>query len=266
MNNLTSKLALISVLCGFWGLTACQTPELGQKDPEKATKVRTQLAAEYLKSGDLDSAKRALDQALESNSRDSQANMMMGVLLQQEGSPLNLEKAETYFKRAISADPKNAQARNNYGTYLYQLGRYNDAIEQFKIAGATLGYDQRFRALENMGRIYLKTGDVVNAEKTFKQALQANRDSYISMLELAEIFYLNQQFPAATQMYEHFVRGVGQKNQSARALWIGIRTARANGDRLGMQVLVNQLRALFPESQEYQRYLQLQYSTEAVWK
>ena len=124
----------------------------------------------------------------------------------------------------------------------------------------------RFRALENMGRIYLKLGDTANAEKSFKQALQANRDSYISMLELAEIFYLNQQFPAATQMYQQFVRGVGQKNQGARALWIGIRTARAGGDQLGMQVLVNQLRALFPESQEYQRYLQLQYSTEAVWK
>ncbi len=45
----------------------------------------------------------------------------------------------------------------------------------------------------------------------FKQALQANRDSYVSMLELSEIFYLNQQFPAATQMYEQFVRAVGQK-------------------------------------------------------
>jgi len=107
---------------------------------------------------------------------------------------------------------------------------------------------------------------LTHAEKSFNQGLQANRDSYISMLELAEIFYLNQQFPAASKMYEQFVRVVGQKNQSARALWIGIRTARANGDQLGMQVLVNQLRALFPESQEYQRYLQLQYSTEAVWK
>ena len=266
MRNLTSKFALISTVCVSLVLVACQTPDLGQKDPEKATKVRTQLAVEYLRTGDLDAAKRALDQALETTPRDSQANMMMGVLLQQEGSKLNLEKADHYFKRAISADPKNAQARNNYGTYLYQLERYNDAIEQFQSAGATLGYDQRFRALENMGRIYLKLGDTANAEKSFKQALQANRDSYISMLELAEIFYLNQQFPAATQMYQQFVRGVGQKNQGARALWIGIRTARAGGDQLGMQVLVNQLRALFPESQEYQRYLQLQYSTEAVWK
>ncbi|KAA5648827.1 tetratricopeptide repeat protein, partial [Klebsiella pneumoniae] len=148
----------------------------------------------------------------------------------------NLEKAEHYFKRAISSEPDNAQARNNYGTYLYQMERYNDAIEQFRIAGATLGYDQRYQALENLGRIYLKLGDIASAEKTFKQALLANRDSYISMLELAEIFYLQQQIPAATQMYEQYVRTVGQKNQGARALWIGLRVARANADKMGMQV------------------------------
>lgn len=264
----TYKLAFITTICmSAIFITACQTPTtMVKKDPEKAVKVRTQLAAEYIKSGDLDSAKRTLDQALEMNSRDSAANMMMGILLQQEGSKVSMDKAEAYFKRAISADPKNAQARNNYGTYLYQIERYNDAIEQLNVAATTLGYDQRYKAFENVGRIYLKLGDMANAEKSFKQALQVNRDSYISMLELSEIFYLKQQTAAATQLYEQFVRGVGQKNQGARALWIGIRNARANSDTMGMQVLVNQLRALFPESPEYQRYLQLQYSTEAVWK
>ena len=262
------KLAFITTICmSAIFITACQTPTtMVKKDPEKAVKVRTQLAAEYIKSGDLDSAKRTLDQALEMNSRNSAANMMMGILLQQEGSKVSMDKAEAYFKRAISADPKNAQARNNYGTYLYQIERYNDAIEQLNVAATTLGYDQRYKAFENVGRIYLKLGDMANAEKSFKQALQVNRDSYISMLELSEIFYLKQQTAAATQLYEQFVRGVGQKNQGARALWIGIRNARANSDTMGMQVLVNQLRALFPESPEYQRYLQLQYSTEAVWK
>lgn len=262
------KLAFITTICmSAIFITACQTPTtMVKKDPEKAVKVRTQLAAEYIKSGDLDSAKRTLDQALEMNSRDSAANMMMGILLQQEGSKVSMDKADAYFKRAISADPQNAQARNNYGTYLYQIERYNDAIEQLNVAATTLGYDQRYKAFENVGRIYLKLGDMTNAEKSFKQALQVNRDSYISMLELSEIFYLKQQTAAATQLYEQFVRGVGQKNQGARALWIGIRNARANSDTMGMQALVNQLRALFPESPEYQRYLQLQYSTEAVWK
>lgn len=254
-----------TVVLSVCSLTACQTTS-STKNPEKAVQVRSQLAAEYIRNGDLDAAKRSLDQALKINSRDANANMMMGILLQQEGSKLNMEKADAYFKRAISAEPNNAQARNNYGTYLYQMQRYNEAIEQFARAGATLGYDQRFQALENLGRIYVIIGDVANAEKSFKQALQANRNATISMLELSEIFYLQQNNRDASQLYEQYVRNVGQKNQGARALWLGIRIARANADQLGMQVLVNQLRALFPESLEYQRYLQLQYSTEAVWK
>ncbi|WP_042874476.1 type IV pilus biogenesis/stability protein PilW [Acinetobacter haemolyticus] len=266
MNTTRLKTTIaITVVLIAGGLTACQsTPST--KDPEKAVQVRTQLAAEYIRTRDLDSAKRSLDQALKLNSRDANANMMMGILLQQEGSKLNMEKADAYFKRAISSEPDNAQARNNYGTYLYQMQRYNEAIEQFTRAGATLGYDQRFQSLENLGRIYLLLGDVTNAEKSFKQALQANRNATISMLELSEIFYLQQNNRDASQLYEQYVRSVGQRNQGARALWIGIRIARANADQLGMQVLVNQLRALFPDSPEYQRYLQLQYSTEAVWK
>lgn len=267
MNNkrLKKQFFLSSFVIVALGITACQTNSL-PKDPEKAVKIRSQLAAEYIRSGDLDAAKRSLDQALEIDPRDATSNMMMGVLLQQEGSQPNLEKADGFFKRAISSEPNNAQARNNYGTYLYQMQRYNEAIEQLTIAGATLGYEQRFKALENLGRVYLKLGDVASAEKTFKQALMVNRDSYISMLELAEIFYLRQQIPEASKLYEQYVRVVGQKNQGARALWIGLRVARSNGDKLGMQVLVNQLRALFPDSPEYKRYLNLQYSTEAVWK
>lgn len=261
--------AVVAIGLSVWSMVGCQSSKTGtivKKDPEKAVKVRTQMAAEYIRAGDLDAAKRALDQALKADSRDSTANMMMGVLLQQEGSAENMAKAERYFSRAISVDAKNAQARNNYGTYLYQLKRYDDAIQQFTIAGTTLGYDQRYRSLENLGKIYILQGDQVNAEKAFKQALQANRDSYVSMLELAQIFYLQQKNAAARQLYEQYARLVGQKNQSAYALWIGLRVARANGDNMGMQVFANQMRALYPESQEYQRYLQLQYTTEAVWK
>ncbi|WP_338362510.1 hypothetical protein, partial [Enterococcus faecium] len=72
----------------------------------------------------------------------------------------------------------------------------------FRISGATLGYDQRYQAVDIRGRIYLKLGYIASAEKTFKQALLADRDSYMSMFELAEIFYLQQQIPAATQRYE----------------------------------------------------------------
>ena len=55
MKKLTYKFTFVSALCAsVLALTACQTPEIGKKDPEKAVKIRTQLAVEHLKAGDLD--------------------------------------------------------------------------------------------------------------------------------------------------------------------------------------------------------------------
>ena len=267
-SNLKYVFALL-VLVSTGLVVGCQTVSnspLKKPNPEKAVHVRTQLAAEYIRHGEFDTAKRELDTALRIDPRDAHANMMMGILLQNEGSQTNVAKAERYFKIAVSADPKNAQIRNNYGTYLYQTDRYNDALEQFEIAGSTLGYDQRYTALENKGRTYAKLGDLNNAEIAFEQALRVNRSAYVSMIELAEINYLRNSIPAATKLYQQAVNLVGEKNLNARALWVGIRLARANRNPLEMQVLVNQLRALYPDSLEYQRYLQLQYSTEVVWK
>ncbi len=263
------KFASITTVClSVILFSGCQSTDSrsGLKDPQKALEVRTKMAAEFIRSGDVDSAKRTLDQALEANPRHALANMMMGVLLQTEGSDASLAQADRYFKRAVASEPKNAQIRNNYATYLYQLKRYPEAIENLTIAGSTLGYDSRFRALENLATIYNEQGDTVNAEKVYRQALQANRDSVVSMIGLAEIHYLRQELSNAQAYYDQAVRLVGQNNLNARALWVGIRLARAQGDTTDMQVIVNQLRALFPSSPEYQRYLQLQYSTEAVWK
>lgn len=265
-----TQFAPIAVLVSTLFVLGCQTTgtnsKLGEKDPAKAVQLRTQIAAEYIRSGDLDRAKQELDQALKINSRSAEANLMMGVLLQQEGSPINIKSAEDYFKRAISLNPKQAQARNNYGTYLFQQTRYAEAIEQFSVAGTTLGYEQRATALENLGRTYLMLNDDVKAEQAFTQALQANRNSVIARLELSELLYYQQSYTLAGQMYEDYIRYTGQTNQGARALWIGLRLARARNDDIGMRVLVNQLRAQFPDSTEYQRYLQLQNSPEAVWK
>ena len=85
MKKPVSKLYLALTLgVSVWYLVGCQTVNT-KGDPSKAVQVRTQLAAEYIKSNDYDAAKRTLDQALDIDSRDASANMMMGVLLQREG-------------------------------------------------------------------------------------------------------------------------------------------------------------------------------------
>ncbi len=248
-------------------LTGCQTSSRTLKtNPKAAVATRTALAAEYIRSGDLDAAKRNLDEALSTDSKSIEANNMMGVLLQQEGSASNMLLAETYFKRAVAIDPTYAQARNNYGVYLNGRKRYNEAIVQLKVAGATLGYDGRGAALENLGRTYVQVNDLVNAEKTFRQALQANRDSLIAKLELAEIFLQKNQLRDASGIYNDYLRNIGNQQQGARSLWLGIRIARTERDNIRMNNFINQLSAQYPNSTEYQKYLQLQKNPEAVWK
>lgn len=259
-------LAIHCTLITAFLLQGCQTTDQTKVDPRKSAEVRTQIAAEYIRTGELDAAKRSLDEALAKDRYDPLAHMMMGVLLQQEGSPVNLAKADGYFKRAISLNNTDAQIRNNYGRYLYQMGRYTDAAKELSIAGTTLGYNQRALALENLGQTYLKLNNVPDAEKAFLNAIQVNPNSAVALYELSVLNLQKGNHPLASQLYQNFIKVVGVSNQSAPALWTGIRIARANNDNINMQVLVNQLRALYPDSQEYRNYLQLQYKTEAVWK
>lgn len=272
---LKKSMLSLALVVSLLSLTACQTTTVVgasgfnelKKDPEKAIQTRTQLAAEYIRSGDLDAAKRSLDQALDINSRDALANMMMGILLQTEGSAINMAKAEQYYRTAVNADSKNAQIRSNYGTYLFLNKKYNAAIENLKIAGSTLGYEQRATALENLGMVYLAVNDYTNAEQAFKQSIQADRTGSPRVyIELAEIFYLKKDFNNAAAAYEQFTRMIAQAQQDSRSLWIGLRIARAFNDATKAQILANQMRALYPDSAEYQRYLQLKNSSEVVWK
>lgn len=245
---------------GMIGCTSTSTNEskLGAKDPKKTVEIRTKIAAEYIRTNQLDRAKQELDAALRINSHSAEANAMMGVLLQQEGSPENLAKAESYFKRALSTDKDNAQIRNNYGTYLFQLKRYTEAAEQFKIAGTTLGYEARYNSLENLGRTYLQLNDVAHAQQAFYQALDVNSGASGAKIGLAGIFFNQKKYDDASKFYEQYVLQVGQANQGLESLWLGIRLAKINNDQLGMKVLGNQLRAQYPESAEYKQYLKLQ--------
>lgn len=255
-------IALSQLLAGC--ITTGPTPL--KSDPKAAVATRTALAGQYIRSGDLDAAQRSLEMALDIDSRSAEANNMMGVLLQQEGSPTNLVKAETYFKRAISIDGGFAQARNNYGVFLNGRKRYKEAIEEFTIAGSTLGYEGRAAALENLGRTYLSLNDTTGAEQAFKQALQANRDSVVARIELAEIFLARNKVQDASALYNDYLISLSGQKQGARSLWLGIRIARAERDTIRMKTFINQLGSDYPTSAEYQHYLQLQKTPEAVWK
>lgn len=97
------------------------------------------------------------------------------------------------------------KARNNYGVYLSQLGRYDEAMHQFEIAGAALGYEGRIKALENLGLTALKRGDYALATETFVRILERDRNNLVAHLELIDLLISNNQLVQAENLYKEML-------------------------------------------------------------
>ena len=235
-------------------------------DQQEIARVRTSLAAQYIRENQLDAAQRQLEKAFAADSRYAPAYDMMGVLLQQEGSRLNLEKADQYFKKAITLDKDFDQAHNNYGVYLSQMKRYKEAAAQFEIAGASLGYEGRIGALENLGRTYLQLNDHPAAAKAFLRALDGNRNSLIAHFELVDLLLEQQRVQQAQRLYDETLLLVKGQVISPRLLLQGIKLAAAQNNIATRQQLAQQLLSAYPLSDEAKQLKTWLNNPEAPWK
>ena len=278
------KRAVLSAVFGVLVLSGCQTTPtndlLGNSpyqtstrasndrnlDQQEIARVRTSLAAQYIRKNELDTAQQQLEKAFAADSRYAPAYDMMGVLLQQEGSRINLAKADEYFKKAIALDKDFVQAHNNYGVYLSQTKRYREAAEQFEIAGATLGYEGRIGALENLGRTYLQLGDNSAASKAFLRALDGNRNSIIAHIELVDLLLQQQRVPQAQRLYDETLILVQGQGVSPRLLLQGIKLAAAQNNITTRQQLAQQLLSAYPLSDEAKQLKTWLNNPEAPWK
>ncbi|MGM8885612.1 type IV pilus biogenesis/stability protein PilW [Psychrobacter sp. 1U2] len=235
-------------------------------DKQEIARVRTSLAAQYIRKNELDAAQRQLEKAFAANSRYAPAYDMMGVLLQQEGSRLNLEKADEYFKKAIALDADFEQARNNYGVYLSQMKRYSEAAQQFEIAGAALGYEGRISALENLGRTYLQLNNSAAAAKAFLRALDGNRNSLVAHIELVDLLLAQNRVQQAQRLYNETLILVQGQGVSPRLLLQGVKLAKAQGDNNQRQQLSRQLLSAYPLSDEAKQLKTWLNNPEAPWQ
>lgn len=218
--------------------------------PTEVARVRTTIASELIRDHKLDDAKRQLELAFSADPSYAPAYDMMGILLQQEGSKINLQKADGFFQKAISLDPNFIQARNNYGVYLAQQNRHQEAIKQFEIAGSTLGYEGRASALENLGRTALRLNDEALAVQSFTKALNADRYSVVARSEMVDILLKQGKINEANKLHNDLMQLLGDKNLDPRTLVQGIRLANTLGNKTQQQKLVQQLFDLHPLSHE----------------
>jgi type IV pilus assembly protein PilF len=240
------------VLCSL--LSGCVTEYVSGKkknvDKSKSLELHVEMAQGYIEKGNRDSARHHLKKAFEIDSSSALATGAMAKLFELEGEP---KLAEEQFKLALKRDAKFTQAHNNYGIFLFNQKRYEEAYTEFEKAAADLEYPNRAQALTNVGRVAVKLGNNTRAQAAFTHATILDRNNPEAYIELADIYLQKQEYAEAKKYLDRFVT-IGQ--QSARSLMLGIRLERVFGNKDKEATLALYLKNIYPYSKEYLEYKQ----------
>jgi len=228
-------------------VSGCVTESTGgpQVAPaENRVQAQIDLARGYLEQGNMERARTSLNKALEIDSRSVEAYVLLGVV---NSAERDWGVAEKHFKTALSIDSRNAMALNNYGSFLYSRGRYDEAVRYLRLLVQDTGYRARSQAYENLGLAELKVNERAAARESFKRALQLSFSHPQSNLELAALAYEDGQVAQAASYYDAF-RSMAP--QTARSLCLGMKISQNQGDSDRMASYALALNNLFPDAPE----------------
>lgn len=253
--HLTSRAAgrLFAVMCLLSILAGCvQTgdvqPMRTGEGREQAKQAYIALGKGYLQEGLTGQAKTPLQNALKIDPADAEAHEVLALVFQYEMEP---ELAEKHFRRALASE-RTARILNNYGSFLFEEGAYEKAMEVYQEASQDTMYPRRSWVFENMGLTALQLDDKKQAMHYFERALRMDSTQQRSLLEMGLLSYEVRDYPAARHYYEAYTQ---LAEHNARSLLLGTRVANVYQNRDEAASLGLRLRQLYPVSPEYKTYL-----------
>ncbi|MFC3609091.1 type IV pilus biogenesis/stability protein PilW [Stutzerimonas tarimensis] len=244
------RLALPLLLCFLAGCVSSgkidptRTPE-GRNDARDAF---VQLGIGYLQQGETARAKQPLGRALELDPRSADAHAALALVFQAEMEP---ELADRHFRSAL-AQSRDARILNNYGSFLFEQGRFKDAYERFQQAAEDTMYVERSRVFENLGLTAQRLGMRDQSQAHFNRALRLDSRRPAALLELASMAYEDREYVPARRYYENYI---AMAPHTPRSLLLGIRLAEVFDEVDRGASFALQLRRLYPASAEYKTYL-----------
>jgi type IV pilus assembly protein PilF len=235
-------------------LAGCVTT--GNVDPMKTGKGReeardayVQLGIGYLQQGETERAKVPLKKALELDSSNADAHAALALVFQIEMEP---KLADEHFRKAISQRRDDARLLNNYGSFLFEQKRYQEAMERYTQAAQDNLYPERSRIFENLGLTALQLQQREQAKAYFERSLRLNSRQPRALMEMALLSFEDKQFVPARSYYESYLL---LAPHDARSLLLGVRLAKVFEERDNAASLGLQLKRLYPGTPEYQQYL-----------
>jgi Tfp pilus assembly protein PilF len=148
-----------------------------QKDASQSWRYWVQRANHLIKNGRYAEAKDLLEQAVKSLPGSAMMLRESANLAAAQGQG---EEAAQLFERAVSLEPEEEITHLEYGQFLFNRGKYEQAEKQLQLAillGGQGGPSRWAASHVLLGKNYLAQGRVEDAARAFAVALAANGDN-----------------------------------------------------------------------------------------
>lgn len=237
--------AAILLLCAtLAGCASSAEREAEQEKLNKRAETHVLLGSGYMRRGQLDVAKQELDKAYDLAPGNSQVNNMMALLQWRLNNP---DEAARHFRKAVNAEPPNPEACNNYGVFLCEHGKIDEALAWFQKAAANAFYRTPEEANLNAGVCLMKKPAPAAAEKYFREALRINPKMPGALYQMARINLDSGRALTARAFIERYFHAAEDTPES---LLLAVKIERALHNKDAEASYALRLRGKFPTSPE----------------
>ena len=245
------KITLICLIIITLGLAGCDQTTGGMEQSFKPSvgtndiaEINLKLGIAYLKRGEYEKSLTKLQKAQAADPRYPPIYNTLGVLHQQLGDKVTAEK---YFRQALSLNSSDASTLNNYGQFLCQEARYDEAEETFLKAARNPLYSTPEIALSNAGTCAVAQSRLDAAETHFRNALEKNPRVAVALIQMSQISYETASYMSARAYLQRYIE---ISPHTAKSLWLGIRIERVLGDKNILSSYILLLKNKFSDSEE----------------
>lgn len=217
--------------------------ESDQTDNDRRARVRLELAAGYFGRGQMEVALDEVKLALAARPDLAEGYGLRGLIYGAMGED---RLADDNFQRALQLAPRDGGIKHNYGWFLCQQRRFDEAEKYFAAAVALPQYRDGQRSLLAQGVCLARAGRLREAETALMRVYELDPGNPTVAVNLAEVLYLRGDLERA----RFYIRRVNAQPEQSneQTLWLAARIENRLGNRGGAAELGRQLRDRFPQT------------------
>jgi type IV pilus assembly protein PilF len=216
--------------------------DTGGADARRRAEVHTGLAGEYYARGNYAVALAEVRLALKDDPTYSPAYNMQGLVYMELREDA---QARASFDRALSLSPNNPEVLNNFGWFLCLRNETDRGLAMMQRAAGDTLYASPEKAFLSAGLCLRRAGRSAEAEDYLRRAVLIRPDLIGGLFNLAELTF---ERGNARDAEVYLLRYMRLAQPSLDALVLGVRIARAKGDKIAEDSFMQQLRRRFGDA------------------